>query len=78
MTNKDAAHLKTARLYTRAFEAADLDRLAELFRNPGFLRFSGATEYDREKTAALLTKLLGRNKAGLPSQFALVTRQTMF
>jgi RimJ/RimL family protein N-acetyltransferase len=59
----------------RPFEAADLDRLAELFRNPGFLRFSGATEYDREKTAALLDKLLGWTKAGLPSQFALINRE---
>lgn len=75
MINKDAAHLQTARLHMRPFERADLERLAELFRNPGFLRFSGVTEYDREKTAALLNKLLGWSAAGLPSQFALINRE---
>ena len=72
--NAMSKSLETERLHLRPFVAEDLERLAVLLGNPGFMRFSGATQYDREKTAAVLEKILGWNKAGLPSQFALITR----
>ena len=70
--NKTDLPLETPRLHMRPFAATDLDRLVELFQNPGFMRFSGATRFDRARTAAVLEKLLGWNKAGLPSQYALI------
>lgn len=63
--------LQTKRLLLRAFQPEDLDRLAELFTNPDFARFS-LGPYTREQTAAFLDKIIGWDHAGLPSQFAVV------
>jgi RimJ/RimL family protein N-acetyltransferase len=61
--------LDTPRLILRPFRANDLDRLAELFANPGFMRFSSGV-WGREQTAVLLDKAIGWERDGLPSLFA--------
>ena len=61
--------LQTSRVILRPFRADDLDRLAELFENPGFMRFSLGVQ-TREKTAEFLEKVLRWEREGLPSMFA--------
>jgi len=62
--------LQTERLILRPFRETDLDRLAELFANPDFMRFSSGI-HTQEQTAAFLEKIIGWQRAGLPSLFAL-------
>ncbi len=62
--------LQTERLILRRFREADLAALAELFANPDFMRFSLGV-YTREQTAVFLDKIIGWQRAGLPSLFAL-------
>jgi ribosomal-protein-alanine N-acetyltransferase len=66
--------LETARLNLRPFREEDIDRLAELMANPGFMRFS-LGPYTREQTQGVLDKFLSWEKAGLPSPFAVVRRE---
>ncbi|HVF73013.1 MAG TPA: GNAT family N-acetyltransferase [Chthoniobacterales bacterium] len=68
------AVLKTPRLLLRPFEAADLDRMAELMADTDFMRFSLGV-FSREQTRTFLEKLMARDRAGLPSQFAVIFSQ---
>src|SRR5439155_24750791 len=67
------AILETQRLILRPFDEKDLDRMSELMANPDFMRFSLGPK-TREQTAAFVEKLMGWERAGLPSQFAVVIR----
>ncbi len=69
-------NLHTGRLRLRPFRADDLDRLVQLFANPGFMRFSGSDGYSPEQTAAVLDKFLRWSREGLPSQFAIIERKS--
>ncbi len=66
--------LETPRLILRPFQDDDIGRLAELMANRQFMRFS-LGPYSREQTRTVLQKFLSWNKAGLPSQFAVVLRE---
>jgi len=63
--------LQTARLVLRSFQPQDLDLLAELMANPGFMRFSLGV-HSREQTAAFLDKVLFWQDEGLPSLYAVM------
>jgi ribosomal-protein-alanine N-acetyltransferase len=65
--------LETPRLILRPFRADDIDRLAHLFANPDFMRFSLGI-FTREQTAAFLDKIIGWERAGLPPMFAVALR----
>lgn len=65
--------LQTARLNLRPFSEDDLDDLSVLMANTDFMRFSLGV-FSREQTAGFLEKVRGRDRAGLPSQFALIFR----
>lgn len=67
-------NLETTRLTLRPFREDDFDRFVELFANPGFIRFSGSDGYTREQTRAVMDKILGWQRDGLPSQFAVIER----
>jgi RimJ/RimL family protein N-acetyltransferase len=69
------AILETARLILRPFCEEDLGRLALLMANPDFMRFSLGV-YSREQATAVLEKILSWNREGLPSQFAVIIRET--
>jgi ribosomal-protein-alanine N-acetyltransferase len=68
--------LTTARLRLRSFSDEDLDAFSALTANSHFMRFSGSGPIDREKTAALLERIMLRTRAGEPSQFAVIDRET--
>lgn len=65
------AILETSRLTLRPFREDDVDVLSGLMANQDFMRFSLGV-YTREQTQAVLDKILSWNRAGLPSQFAVV------
>ncbi|MDB6146449.1 MAG: putative acetyltransferase [Spartobacteria bacterium] len=67
--------LQTPRLFLRPFLTEDLDVLARLMANADFMRFSTGT-YSREQTATFLEKVSGWARDGLPSQFAVIMRDT--
>jgi ribosomal-protein-alanine N-acetyltransferase len=67
--------LETSRLTLRPFAADDLEDMARLFANERFMRFSMGP-MTREQTATFMEKVLGWNRAGLPSQFAVIDRAT--
>jgi RimJ/RimL family protein N-acetyltransferase len=67
------AALQTARLNLRPFSEDDLDNLSALTANADFMRFSLGV-FSREQTAGFLEKVRGRDREGLPSQFALIFR----
>lgn len=67
--------LQTSRLILRPFAIDDLERMAELFANDDFMRFSTGL-FTRTQTAAFLDKVIGCDRAGLPSQFAVIVRET--
>ena len=48
--------------------------MAELFANPDFMRFSLGVFCKREQTVAFIEKVTGWDRAGLPSQYAVVPR----
>jgi ribosomal-protein-alanine N-acetyltransferase len=66
--------LETARLHLRKFAPHDLERVAELTANPLFMRFSAAGPLTREQAAAFLDRVLGAERDGKPSQFAVALR----
>jgi [ribosomal protein S5]-alanine N-acetyltransferase len=68
------ATLDTSRLTLRPFREDDVDLMAELFANPGFMRFSLGVFTKREQTVAFIEKVIGWDRAGIPSQFAVVPR----
>ncbi len=66
--------LETARLILRSFREEDVDRMAQLFANPDFMRFSLGVFTERKQTIAFVEKVIGWDRAGIPSQFAVVPR----
>jgi RimJ/RimL family protein N-acetyltransferase len=66
--------IETTRLRLRSFDDNDLDRMAELMADEDFMRFSLGV-FSREQTAGFLEKVRARDRAGLPSQFAVVLRE---
>src|SRR5258707_3228668 len=67
--------LQTARLILRPFRADDLDLFAEYFANEDFMRFSSGV-FSRAQTEDFLNKVIGWDRAGLPSQFAVTVRES--
>jgi ribosomal-protein-alanine N-acetyltransferase len=67
--------LETSRLILRPFAADDLDRIAELMANKDFMRFSMGP-MTREQTQRFLDKVIGWDRDGLPSQFAMIVRSS--
>jgi len=67
--------LETPRLILRPFRKDDLELLAELMANVDFMRFSLGPQ-SREKTAEVLEKMQSRDRAGEPSQFAVILQTT--
>lgn len=65
---------ETERLILRSFCEEDIDRMAQLFANPDFMRFSLGVFTERKQTVAFIEKVMGWDKAGIPSQFAVVAR----
>ena len=68
------AILETPRLALRPFREDDVDRMAELFANPDFMRFSLGVFTKREQTVAFIEKVIRWDQNGIPSQFAVVRR----
>lgn len=66
--------LQTPRLTLRPFREADVDFMAQLFANPDFMRFSLGVFTQRKQTIAFVQKVIGWDRAGIPSQFAVVRR----
>ena len=66
--------LETERLILRSFREEDVDVMAQLFANPDFMRFSLGVFTEREQTIAFIEKVMGWDRAGIPSQFAVVPR----
>lgn len=66
--------LETKRLTLRSFREEDIDRMAQLFANPDFMRFSLGVFTERKQTVAFIEKVTGWDRAGIPSQFAVVPR----
>ena len=64
--------LETERLVLRSFREEDVDAMAQLFANPNFMRFSLGVFTERKQTVAFIEKVMGWDRAGLPSQFAVV------
>ena len=65
--------LETPRLILRPFAADDLDRMAELMANKDFMRFSTGP-MTQEQTKSFLDKVIGWDRDGMPSQFAMIVR----
>ena len=65
--------LETPCLILCPFREEDIDLLAELMANTGFMRFSLGV-FTREQTRAFVDKIIGWERRGLPSQFALIHR----
>ena len=66
--------LETSRLILRSLQREDVEALAELMANRDFMRFS-LGPYTHEQTQSVLQKFLSRDQAGLPSQFAVISRE---
>src|SRR5437762_9339890 len=66
--------LQTPRLILRSFRQEDIDAMAQLFANPDFMRFSLGAFTERKQTVAFIEKVMGWDRAGMPSQFAVVPR----
>jgi RimJ/RimL family protein N-acetyltransferase len=65
--------LQTPRLILRPFREGDVDLLAKLMGNAGFMSFSLGV-FSRDQTTAFLEKIIGWQRRGLPSQFAIIHR----
>src|SRR6266481_3314994 len=66
--------LETERLILRRFREEDVDVMTQLFANPDFMRFSLGAFTERKQTVAFIEKVMGWDRAGMPSQFAVVSR----
>ena len=64
--------LSTPRLILRSFSKEDVDAMAQLFANRDFMRFSLGAFTERRKTVDFIEKVMGWDRAGMPSQFAVV------
>lgn len=69
------AIIETPRLRLRHFVESDLDAVAALMANPDFMRFSPGVFAREEAKRFLLDRLIAPTRQGLPSQFAVVTRE---
>jgi ribosomal-protein-alanine N-acetyltransferase len=67
--------LETPRLILRPFAADDLDRMTQLMVNKDFMRFSMGP-MTREQTQSFLDKVIGWDRDGMPSQFAMIVRSS--
>jgi len=65
--------LQTPRLVLRSFREEDVDLLAKLMANADFMRFSLGV-FSRKQTIAFLDKIIGWQRRGLPSLFAVIHR----
>jgi ribosomal-protein-alanine N-acetyltransferase len=68
--------LETPRLILRPFAADDLDRMAELMADKDFMRFSMGPLTREETQKRFLDKVIGWDRDGLPSQFAMIIRSS--
>ena len=66
--------LETSRLILRPLREEDVNLMAQLFANPNFMRFSLGVFTERKQTIAFIEKVMGWDRAGIPSQFAVVSR----
>jgi RimJ/RimL family protein N-acetyltransferase len=66
--------LETERLILRSFREEDVDVMAQLFANPDFMRFSLGVFTERKQTVAFIEKVVGWDRHGIPSQFAVIPR----
>lgn len=66
--------LETERLILRSFRKKDVDAMARLFANSDFMRFSLGVFTERKQTVAFIEKVMGWDRAGIPSQFAVIPR----
>ena len=64
--------LQTPRLVLRSFHEEDVGAMADLFANPDFMRFSLGAFTERKQTVAFIEKVMGWDRSGIPSQFAVV------
>ena len=64
--------LKTSRLILRPFREEDVDAMEQLFANRHFMRFSLGIFTERKQTIAFIEKVRGWDRAGIPSQFAVL------
>ena len=68
-----ASILQTDRLLLRPFREDDLDLFVNFFSNEGFIRFSSGN-FTRERVTEFITKIIGWDRDGLPSQFVVTVR----
>ena len=66
--------LQTSRLILRSFREEDVDAMEELFANPDFMRFSLGVFTEPKQTVAFIEKVMAWDRAGIPSQFAVIPR----
>jgi ribosomal-protein-alanine N-acetyltransferase len=66
--------LETERLILRSFREEDVDLMAQLFANPDFMRFSLGVFTERKQTIAFVEKVMGWDRAGIPSQSSVALR----
>ena len=66
--------LRTPRIILRSFREEDVDAMAQLFANPDFMRFSLGVYTERKQTVDFIEKVMGWDRANMPSQFAVVPR----
>jgi RimJ/RimL family protein N-acetyltransferase len=66
--------IETERLILRSFREQDVDVMAQLFANPDFMRFSLGVYTERKKTVAFIEKVMGWDRAAIPSALAVVPR----
>ena len=67
--------LETPRLILRPFAADDLDRMTQLMANKDFMRFSMGP-MTPEQTRSFLDKVIGWDRDGMLSQFAMIVRSS--
>jgi ribosomal-protein-alanine N-acetyltransferase len=66
--------LETPHLTLRPFREDDVDLMAQLFANADFMRFSLGVFTKREQTKVFIQKVIGWDRAEMPSQFAVIIR----
>src|SRR5689334_25080897 len=71
---RDMPTLETERLILRSFRQEDVDAMVQLFANADFMRFSLGVFTERKKTVDFIEKVMGWDRANVPSQFAVVPR----
>src|SRR5215468_6567778 len=69
-----AMELQTPRLVLRSFREEDVNAMEQLFANPDFMRFSLGVFTEPEQTVAFIGKVMDWDRAGIPSQFAVIPR----